>query len=388
MRHRPLASIGGVRRAFAPVLLAIVVAVVAAVAVGATTQPTAAIVNGEKISQSSVNADLNVLSNSPAYLCYLNASTLIRTSGQSGIGAVTGAGEGTLSTAFTSQWLDQLITNTLVRQQVEALGIGQPTPAALAAAREDLIGSINSTLAQVSGSQYACATTGAALLASLPADFAAKEVASQAASEALLSHLGGTSLSSASLANYYARHTNDFDTICVSGILLADKATATSVRTALQGGADFATTARSQSIDTSSKASGGVLGCFSPNSAQYQSVQKDVGSLGVGGLTEPLASSNGAYVILTVTQRTPTSFGSVESIVRRAVLAKDASLAGVSAARLVREASVWVNPRFGTWSSGAVASGVVAPASPPVAWIPNATANVPSSAGTPSVGAG
>ena len=376
------------RRAFAPVLIAIVVAVIAGAAVGASTKPSAAVVNGEKISEASVQADLQTLSTNPGYLCYLNASTLIRTGGQSGLGPVAGAGEGTLSTGFSSQWLDQLITNTLVMQRVAELGVGEPTSTELAAARQDLIGSINSTLAQVSGGQYACATTGAALLASLPASYADAQVKAQAASEALLSSLGGLKLDTASLESYFTAHSSDFDTICVSGILLADKATATSVRADLAAGADFATTAQAKSIDSASKASGGALGCFSPNSAQYQSVQKDVGSLTVGGLSQPLPSSNGAYVILTVTQRTPTSFSSIESIVRRSVLAADATRASGAASHLVRTAHVWVNPRYGSWSSGAAASGVVAPQSPPVSWIPNAAANVPSSSTTPSVGAG
>ena len=123
------------RRAFAPVLIAIVVAVIAGAAVGASTKPSAAVVNGEKISEASVQADLATLSTNPGYLCYLNASTLIRTGGQSGLGPVAGAGEGTLSTGFSSQWLDQLITNTLVMQRVAELGVGEPTSTELAAAR-------------------------------------------------------------------------------------------------------------------------------------------------------------------------------------------------------------------------------------------------------------
>lgn len=377
-----------VRRALAPVLIAIVVAVVVGAAVGASTKPNAAIVNGQRISEASIDSDLTALAANPSYLCYLNASTLVRTGGQSGLGSVEGAGEGTLSTGFSSQWLDQRVTSTLVAQRVAALGIEDPTPAQLAAAREDLIGSINSTLAQVSGSQYACATTGAALLESMPTWFTDDQIRAQALSEALLSTLGGRSLTTESLQSYFNANPGDFDTICISGILLADKATAASVRSELEAGADFATTAQAKSIDSATKASGGALGCFSPDSAQYQSVQKDVGSLAVGGLTKPLASSNGAYVILTVTKRSPTSFSSIESIVRRSVLAVAATRASNAAARLVRTAVVWVNPRYGSWSAGASASGVVAPQSPPVSWIPNASANVPSSSTTPSVGAG
>lgn len=89
--------------------------------------------------------------------------------------------------------------------------------------------------------------------------------------------------------------------LCVSHILLPDVATADDVRAQLDGGADFAALAMSESIDPGSGAAGGNLGCFDiqtfvetfiPEFAEGAALAT------VGVPTDPVESQFGAHIIL------------------------------------------------------------------------------------------
>ena len=348
------------------IVLATVVFIVAAgslaIIAGPGPAPNAALVNGVSIPNSQVTGDIATIVSNHPYLCYLNASTLVRTGGSSGLGSVTGTKPNTWSPSFVASWLDQEITAEVVAQENQKLGIADLSPEQLALAKQDLIGSMDSTLSQVASTAYACTESGAQILASMPADFVDRQVVAQANSEALLAHEGGLALDSASLRRYFEMNTSKFDTVCVSGILLSDQATASSVRSKLEAGASFADTARFASLDAS-KAKGGELGCFSPSSANYQSVQTDVGSLAVGQITQPLPSQGGKYVLLKVTSRTPTTYEQVQGVVRRTVLGLDAARVSKKANQLVKDAVVWVDPTYGTWN---ISKGGVVPGTEPI----------------------
>ena len=343
-------------------MLATVVFIVAAgslaIIVGPGPAPDAALVNGVSIPNSQVTSDIATIVSNHPYLCYLNASTLVRTGGSSGLGSVTGSKPNTWSPSFVASWLDQEITSEVVAQENHKLGIGDVSPEQLALAKKDLIASMDSTLSQVASTAYACPASGAQILASMPPAFVDRQVIAQANSEALLAHEGGLALDDASLRRYFEENSSRFDTVCVSGILLSSQAAASSVRSSLEAGANFADTARSSSLDAS-KSKGGELGCFSPSSSNYQSVQTDVGSLAVGQITQPLASQGGKYVLLKVTSRTPTSYDQVQEVVRRTVLGLDAARVSTQANELVKNAVVWVDPTYGTWnpSKGGVVPG-------------------------------
>ena len=348
------------------IVLATVVFIVAAgslaLLVGPGPAPNAALVNATPIPNQQVTSDINTVVNNHPYLCYLNAATLVRTSGSSGLGSVTGSKPNTWSPSFVASWLDQEITAEVVAQENAKLGIPAPSATDLALAKADLIGSMDSTLSQVASTAYACPTSATAILDSMPADFVQRQVLAQANSEALLAHEGGVALDDQSLRRYFEENRSHFDTVCVSGILLGNQATASSVRTQLEGGANFADVAAFASQDAS-RTKGGALGCFTPGSANYQSVQTDVGSLAVGQITQPLASQNGKYVLLKVTSRTPSTYESVRSVVRRTALGVDASRVSQQANNLVKNANIWIDPTYGTWNAS---KGGVIPTTTPI----------------------
>lgn len=368
------------RRLFLPLALAVLIAVTLGVVIGGVTANDAVVVNGTALSQRQAESQLAAAASNPAYLCYLNANQLVRTSGQSGLGSVQGSSPSSYSSTFVTSWMDQEITNLIVQDKVDKLGLSEQATTNFEAAKADLVSSINATLGQVTGSQYQCATDGATILQSLPTSFASTLVRAQANSEALLSHYGGIGLDLQSLEQYYNTSPTSFDTLCVSGILVSSQAAAQSLRTQILNGADFATVAQQNSLDAS-KSKGGALGCFTPSSSNYAAVSKDVGSLAIGDVSQPLASSNNQYVILTVTSRTPTPFAGIVQAVRNLALQKDAATASKAASQLVRNALVDLNPRYGTWNVSIGQTGVIPPASPPTSSILNAAANVPGASG-------
>ena len=372
-------------RSVLAIVSAIVITAVVAIGIGISTPSNAAVVNGTGLGTSVVQSDLEAVAGNSAYLCYLNASALVRSNGNSGLSAVAGASTGTYSSNFVTLWTNQEITRTLLEAQAISAGLPAPSAADLAQARIDLTSSIDSTLAQVAGSQYQCPTAAQALLAGMPKAFVDRQVAAQALSEAFLARSAGISISPSAVKAYYDANTSMFDKVCVSGILLSSKASADSVKAQLDGGADFSTLASQDSIDPQSKARGGVIGCFDPTSSQYQAVLTDVGSLGVGAVTAPMPSQGGAYVLLTVTSRTRTPFSSgLATIVRRTLVTKAATSSSEAISRLLHSAVVSVNPRYGTWTATATSAGLVPPASPAAGSIPNAAANLPLGSSTPA----
>jgi len=366
-----------VRRISVPIIATVVVALGLGLLVGGVTPATAVVVNGSSVPKSTVDQDLAAIKASPGYLCYLNAAALIRSGGQSGIRPVTGATKQTYGSGFVADWMNQEITNQIIRQAARSEGLGMPSQADLATAQSDLVGAMDATLGQVSGSsQYACSGNATAILNDMPVSFNLRQVEAQALSEALLVRTGGSSLDAASVQRYYDTHTADFDTYCVSAILVADTTVSAKVLEALAAGQSFASVAQQYSIDPS-KSKGGDLGCFDPTNAAYQGVVKDAANLTIGQPSGPILSSNSQIVILMVTSRTATPFASIEGVVRRTVLAMDASSSQATAKRLINTASVSLNPLYGTWKRSGSLLGVAPPVTPPDAQMINPSANLP-----------
>ena len=366
------------------IVSAIVVTAAVAVGIAFAAPSNAAVVNGAGLPVSVVQTDLDAVANNSAYLCYLNASALVRSNGTSGLSAVKGATSDSYSSSFVTLWMNQEITRTLLEQKAASADIPTPSAADLAQARTDLVSSIDSTLAQVSGSQYQCPVTADALLNGMPKSFVDRQVGAQALSEAFLARSAGISITPAAVKAYYEANTSKFDKICLSGILVSSKATADSLKSQLAAGADFATLATQNSIDAQSKAQGGAIGCFGPMSSQYQSVLTDVGSLKVGEVTDPLASQGGSYVLLTVTKRTTTPFDGLATIIRRTMVASAATKSSAAISSLLHSAQVSVNPRYGIWKASASSAGLIPPPAPATATIPNAAANLPGGAAASS----
>jgi hypothetical protein len=361
-----------VRRLLIPIIAALVLALGLGLLIGGTVASTAVTVNGQSVSNSQLSSELDAVAASTPYRCYLNASALVRSNGSSQQGPIHGATPASYSMDYVANWLDQDITNMIIRQAADAQGLGSPSAAWLAAAKDDLLGSIDSTLSEVSGTQAECSGTASQILATMPASFVTSQVEAQALSEALLVKHGGLAVDPAAVAAYYAAHQSDFDTYCVSGIVSTDSSVYQKFTAGLAAGTSFAELATQLSQDQTSAARGGVLGCYSPGSAGYTGLVNDVKDLAVGTPSGPISVSSTSTLILLVTSRTPTPLSSITNDVRRTIIAKDAVASASVASTLVRSAHVLLNPRYGSWSSSRALSGVRPPPTPAASSLLNA----------------
>ena len=354
------------RRLSLPLSIVIVLALGLGLLIGGTAPTSAVSVNGHITSQASVKAELNAITSNASYLCYMNDSELIRTQGASGLVSPWGATTASWSSGYVANWLNQDITNEIIHQAAQAKGLLPLSQADLLNAQTDLLGSMDATLNEAAGTEYACNGTATQILETMPTWFVRDQIVAQAESEALLVATGGIALDSNSVQAYYNTHTSDFDTYCLSAIELTDPTVYPKIQAGLAAGTSFGALAKQYSQDATSAANNGVLGCIDPTAASYSSVVQDAGKL-----------------ILLVTSRThtPLSKSGMEEIVRREMLAQDAANSSASAKHLITSAAVQVNPLYGHWSRSKALSGIVPPTVPPGSQLLNSIVITPGATG-------
>jgi len=370
-----------VRRILIPITAVIVIVLALGVLLGGVTSSTAMTVNGQTISTSTIDSQLAAINASPGYTCYLKIANIIRTQSVAAAKVTpVGATSANYSSEWVASWLNQQVTNTLTAQAAVKLGLPQPSAAALATAKEDLLSAMDDDLSQATGTTYDCKQTAAQIFAGLPTSFVSDLVGAHAMAEAFLVKQGGMPIDESSVADYYNAHTSSFDTICVSVIETTDSSVYPEVTAGLAAGTSFADLAKQYS-GASNAASGGSLGCFTPSSTSYSSLTSLVGSLAAGE-TSGLETVGSTDAIFHIDKRTATPFSEVADVVRRTILANDASKATAAANALVRSSTVSVNPRYGTWTKSKAAVGVAIPVSPPLSSLLNAAAIQPGATGT------
>lgn len=367
-------------------LLAVVAGGVVAAALTVPSQ--AASVNGATISRQTVNANLAAVGASSNYRCYIQAEALVESEGASGVevGGVgsNGGFNGTYDTGFADNTVDQLIADQLVYQQLAQKGF-HLTPGDLAVGQTSLDQRIDQTLtdaAQLGGTgSVPCGGQAEAVLSTMPSWFVADLTKAEAAEDVLEAHAAGYALTPGALAAYYSVHHSQFDTVCVSDIVVANSAQATSIRQAIVGGSStFAAQAQANSLDTSTKSSGGSAGCAPLAGITLSS---DLQHLAIGDVTQPI-SYEGNYLLLTITKRTPSSYGSVSSLVQSELLAAGQGRVQSDLTSALRHSNISADPRYGQVVPGSTAL-LSPPPSPPTSSLLSPTANVPG-ATTPSTG--
>lgn len=359
--------------------LFLLVLLAAGVIVAALEVPSpAASVNGTDISRQTVNNELTAVTASPNYECYVAASLAVASQGQArvqigGVGA-NGSFNGTYDVNFADYTVEQLIDEQLIHQLFEARGLSL-SPADMAVGRTVLSQRINTVLTDYAQAQGIpvppCGGSAQAVLSSVPAWFQSQEITSQAEQAVLEAHAVGSSLSDAAAARYFAAHPAEFDTVCVSDIAVNTQAQAAFIRDAIINGASFADQAKAASIDSSTKDQGGAAGCAP--AVRFQLSQ--LADLGVGQVTQPI-SYNGAYLLLTVTSRTPSTFAATKGLVRATILAAGAAKVQAQLTALLRHSTVTADPRYGRVVNRA-GSLLIPPPSPPNTSLIAPLANIP-----------
>jgi hypothetical protein len=352
----------------------------------------AAVVNGSAISQASLNSDVRAIAGSAEYQCYLNSQEYLSSNGsQVGLPPVNGAGKGqnegdnpTANNAFVATYLDTVIGHELVEQLATKHDV-MVISAQSADARASLTNQITGVMQQVAQTaqgqnpRFSCGATrpltGQQVLDSMPSWFVDEQVQFVATASALQEDLAGVGSSEAKLQGYYEKHRALFDTVCFNAAEYTDQASAAAAAAAVDFGTPFSQVA-------SSATQSGTIPC-----TELVAVAGELGTsismldgVAVGKASAPI-NVNGNYVVLELSQRTPTPYATAKPIVSQAVQEVGARATQTAITAAERRAAVTVDPRYGTWVPAS--ASVFTPFTPEKSDVLNAPANqaaVPTSA--------
>jgi hypothetical protein len=319
----------------------------------------AATVNGTAISISTLYDDLDAIAADPS----------LRSSFEQNGTAIYAPNERSYSTAFAATWLGQLVQTELVQQQLAALG-----EAATASDQSQAQQSVGESIA------------------GLPEDLQQRvldSTANQIALERVLTEQASEQpLTDAEVRAYFDERIDSLmeqsggEVVCASYASIAFDPTGQSVGTPEQVAAANSTAqtiydrvvegepleavATSLSGDTVNAVQGGDLSCSGRGQSQLPAeLEEQLFTLTVGEVSEPIAIE-GAVVLFFVRSRGDLPFEEVEDAIREQLEADRGSLVRE---QFVRDATVDVDPRFGTFD---IETATVTPPEGPAA--PSTTA--------------
>jgi len=303
--------------------------------------PYAAKVNGERISQGDLEAEMEAILGNRAYLERVEGSF----QGPAGERAV-GAGRRTLTTAFVAALLDRQISFELVRQEVARRAV-TVTDADRQAADQELE-----------------QTFGAEVLAAFPASYTRRLADDYARVAALERVLAGAGVTDEQVREFYEANAALFrQQACSRHILVPTAEAAAAVRARIEAGEDFAAIARAESTDTGSAAEGGSLGCQARGTFVPE-FEAALDSLAAGQVSQPVQTQFG-YHVIELLERKDVSLAEAAPAIRRQL--EQQAGGGRAVARFVNQAvgraDIAVNPRYGSFARDP-APGVTPPPSP------------------------
>jgi hypothetical protein len=359
-------------------------------ATGCDVSPPAATVNGVAISQSTLNDQLSSeVANQGAQCAALVAAGA--SASPVGVGS---EGDGSTPNAVTPSFADNAL-QTLVLDQLEEQTLARRgvtvTSGDVSAATTDYENQLQSQLQQAQAQSSApagCALSVSSPVASqLPGSFLRRQATSLADQEVFEQAVGHVDLSRGALEAYYRSNTVELTQECLNVIVADTQAAAQALHDQIAGGESFATAATSADADKAGTPSGGELQCAYPAALQLgTATSAAVEALATGQLAEPLTlvrqGSTGAtttfYLIIQMRARQLLPFATLRGSIRQVILGAHVAVVETNLKKLVGEAHVTVDPRYGTWNA---TRGVTVPTPPPAAFVLNGPANVPASSG-------
>lgn len=319
-------------------------------------------VNGTTVTNSSFRAELRAISANPTLDCFISALDPAN--------YTSSAGGASVPTSGAAVWANLRIEGLALQQYAQTTLKFHPSAKDLAAAESSLLSELsqaNQSRVAQSGSQYTCPGPSATALAEMPAEMRTFEVSAQAASLRIIATLKNTvPLTAASLKSYYALHTSDYDTICVS-IALVAPAQVANFQSAETTGLSVAALAKKYSADPSG-AKGGAYGCFAPTSTSYSGVRSDTVSTPLNTFPKTpqyISYNNSTYgLFVAPTKRTVTPFTGAERSVLSDLETTNASLANTAKEKILFYSAISVDPAFGRWGLNTTGPTTFAPGLP------------------------
>jgi parvulin-like peptidyl-prolyl isomerase len=315
--------------------------------------PEAARVNGSSISEQTLDDALNGLQSSPAFACIVSGGGQVALHGK--------GGSSTYSAAVSAELLTTLIDGKLLQNAAQHLGLSL-TPIGRKVAEDESASQLGPT------STSTCKTAGATVLQSLPASFRAAFLSLAQARTELGAKFAGVALDADAIEAYARAHPKVSELYCVSAIITSTKPAAQALVSAARSGASFSDLAKAHSIDPTSAARGGALGCALSGQLTSQ-LQGPVLALGIGQVSEPI-SFDGSFVVLQLTSKKQASDEDVASVIEQSVNGQLSTYLK----NLQKNANVEVDARYGKWQNAAGGWQVTPPSGPAAKYLPNASA--------------
>jgi len=324
-----------VRSPFRRLVVPLVAALVAATMVGGCSgnkvvgRGPAAVVNGEEISQATVT---ELLDAQKRYYESLDdpaaAERLAEFMGPSG---------NSFAMAEAARSLESWINFTIARQHLKA-SKRPVTDEDLAAARSEIEG-------QLQGQEIAIESVDKALL-----DFTVESAATTTALRALISE----QVAKDNQDKLEGRIKALFDELapqrplCLNIIVSETEADARAALARVEAGEDFGAVAAEVSADPQTAEANGYAGCASPEQAS-QAFGGDFTDVEVGDTFGP-SQQNEVFVVVEVGSTTGPTIEQMRPELERQVTAIDDQEVTTRLAKLVTDAKVTVDPRYGTWN--------------------------------------
>ena len=316
-----------VKASLKPVLFLALLAVAGATSCAATFGNTAAIVNGNRISQKKVDQILPVV-------------------------RAVAVNQGLSDTEIQRQAVLSAIGNELFREVAKQRHI-EPTTTDIEQAYQQILSS-SPYNGDVSTLRQAAAGSGYTL-ATLRTDF----IYNRLITNRLESELAPPPTAD-QIAAVYKQQSAQFRQVMVKHILFAVSAGTTDAQALkkandalaqLKAGADFATLAKKLSDDPGSKSSGGVLQGWIPVAQLDQSFGAAAWAAPIGKLTGPVRSQFGYHIIVTLKKRIQ-PLAEVEAQIKQSLEGQ----AGPQAlsdfiTTIIKKSKIVVNPRYGDWDA-------------------------------------
>jgi hypothetical protein len=313
-------------------------------------------VNNTSLSGATFRTELSAISHDNTLQCFITALDPTN--------YAPGAGGYSIKAAGAAAWANLRVEGLAIDQYVTRALKYHPTASELTQAKSSLEGEMAQ---QASANHLTCPGTSTAALAAMPTEMRTAEIEAQATSLYLVSQLKkAVPLTSASMKSYYAAHTSNYDTLCIS-IALVAPADVSAFAKSQSAGLSVVTLARKYSLDPSAK-TGGTYGCYAPSSTTYASVRADVTSsqLNTFPVTPQVITYNSATYALyvAVTKRTVTPYTKAAALVLSDLRNINASSANTAKNSLLFAAAVHVDPAFGRWGLNTTGPAVFAPTTP------------------------
>lgn len=309
-----------------------------------------------------------------------------------------GAGQETVPVALVDSELGTLVQNEAEGQALAARHI-TVSAADLTAARQDFVTELEEAsqqLAQSGGSLSAgCSNVQVtSVVSKLPPAFVQQETQMLARQEKLQSLFGHIDVSPAGLRKYYDSHKANFTQVCLNLLVADSAAKAQQLHAMVTSGTSFAAAASSPAADPNNTPPGGQLRCVYPNqitSTFGTSVASVLDNLPVGGISKPVPVSSSStvgpatfYLVGQMRQRQLVPLNSaLQSQLRLALLQQGNQAASTGISKILSQASVWIDPRYGSWNH--LKQQILPPSSPRCTELLNTSAD-PSCSSSPSGG--